>query len=410
MLKNPQAAGPMRRPTRSLLIALLVFASLGALALQAASKQTVGHVPGQPQSPAVRAGDFIYVSGALATDERGAVSGDIKAQTRRALDHLAATLGAAGSRLENVAKVFVYLRSRDDFRAMNEVYRTYWPKDPPARTTIEADLLGPGALIAIAATAIPDGGERRVIHPAEWIPSPNPYSYGIKSGDTLFLAGLVARHGCDNSVVTGDVGVQTRAVLDNAGEILKAAGMSYGDVVSARVFLTDAAAFREMNEAYRPYFPADPPARATVVTRLNDPKYLVEITLLAVKDASRRAITTPAASGAPGRPNPNFSSAIRAGNRLYLAGMLGLTDPLRSDAGEQAREALARIGRTLRAAGFDWSHVVDGTVYLGGPSHRVAVEDAYRTVFTGDLPARTMVGTGLIVPEGLVEIMLTAVK
>ncbi len=132
----------MRRPTRSLLIAPLVCASLGALALQAASRQTVGHVPGQPQSPAVRAGDFIYVSGALATDERGGMSGDIKAQTRRALDNLAATLGAAGSRLEHVATVFVYLRSRE------------FTGDLPARTMVGTGLIVSEGLVEIMLTAV----------------------------------------------------------------------------------------------------------------------------------------------------------------------------------------------------------------------------------------------------------------
>ena len=66
----------------------------------------------------------------------------------------------------------------------------------------------------------------------------HPYSYGIRSGDTLFLAGLVSRRGSDGSAIDGDVGVQTRAVLDNAARAPAAAGMSFADVVSSRVFIT----------------------------------------------------------------------------------------------------------------------------------------------------------------------------
>ena len=85
--------------------------------------------------------------------------------------------------------------------------------------------------------AVPTGGERRVVHPSDWIASPNPYSYGIKSGNTLFLSGLVSRNGKDNTRVKGDITTQTKTVLDNGAAILKAAGMSFADVVSARVFL-----------------------------------------------------------------------------------------------------------------------------------------------------------------------------
>ena len=72
--------------------------------------------------------------------------------------------------------------------------------------------------------AVPDGGERVVVHPSDWIKSPNPYSYGIKSGNTLFLSGLVSRNGKDNTDVKGDMTAQTKTVLDNGAAILKASG------------------------------------------------------------------------------------------------------------------------------------------------------------------------------------------
>src|SRR5438094_141940 len=82
-----------------------------------------------------------------------------------------------------------------------------------------------------------------VVHPSDWIKSPNPYSYGIKTGNTLFLSGLISRNGKDNTTVKGDVSAQTKTVLDNGAAILKQAGMSFADVVSARVFLPDDTTF-----------------------------------------------------------------------------------------------------------------------------------------------------------------------
>lgn len=371
----------------------------------AAGKQVFRAGPdfGLPFSTAVRAGDLVFASGVLSTDGKGAlVADDIRSQTRRTLDNLRASFEAAGTRLENAAAVNVYLTQASDFQAMNEVYRTYWTKDPPTRTTIVTGLVAPGALIEIAGVAVREGAERVPVHPSAWAQSPNPYSYGIRTGDTLFLSGLVPRDLRANTLVAGDVTVQTRAVMDNAGEILKAAGMGFADVASARVYIQDAADFAAMNEAYRGYFPADRPARATVKVGLTSPDFRVEVTLLAVKATDRRAFAMPG--------NPNLSSAVRAGSRLFVSGMLGNTDTTSGDARAQAREMFARIGRTLAAAGYGWPDVVDGIAYITDAAHFPALNDAYREVFKGDFPARATVLTGLLSPGAVVEVMFVAAK
>ena len=77
-----------------------------------------------------------------------------------------------------------------------------------------------------------------------------------------------------------------------------------------------------MNTAYRTYFPTDAAGARHGEGRLStNPDYVVEITMVAVKDAARKAITTPNADGTPGTPNPNLSAAIQVGNRLYIAGI-----------------------------------------------------------------------------------------
>jgi 2-iminobutanoate/2-iminopropanoate deaminase len=297
----------------------------------------------------------------------------------------------------------VYLRSQADFAAMNEVYKKYWTADPPTRTTVITDLVLPDALVEMSMIAVPNGAERLVIHPQGWIKSPNPYSYAIRSGETLFLSGLVSRNGRDNSVVAGDVATQTRTVLDNAGELLKAAGMTHANVVSSRVYLPDTSSFQQMNETYRRYFPSAPPARATVGADLAGSQYNVEITLIA-SSARREAISD-------GRPaNPNLSAAIRAGRHVYVSGMLGNTPETKGDPAAQTRETLARIRKALEAAGCSPDDVVDGLVYLTELKNYAAMNDVYRSFFGKSFPARATVQTRLVAPDGLVEIMVTAVK
>ena len=367
------------------------------------SRQIVnlGPAPIGPFSSAVKAGGFIYLSGTLAQDDKGALvaDGDVAAQTRHVIERMRDVLVASGSSLEQVVAVTVYLSSAKDFAAMNDVYRTYWPKDPPTRTTIVADLLL-GADVEISMVAVPNGAERRVIHPSGWAKAPNPYSYAIRSGDTVFLSGLVPRNGRDNTNVPGDITVQTRAVMDNAAELLKAAGMDFSHVVSGRIYLPDAAVFQQMNEVYRSYFKGiPPPARATVKAALAGAGFAVEMTFVA-SSAPREAIA----------PGANLSSAIKSGNRLYVSGVLGNTAENAGDATAQTRETFARIRKTLDAAGYTPADVVDGLVYLTDLSQFAAMNTEYRSFFGKDFPARATIGAGLVSPGAVVEIMLTAVK
>jgi enamine deaminase RidA (YjgF/YER057c/UK114 family) len=378
----------------------------GGSAPRATGKQVITQGPNRnlPFSSAVKAGGLIYVAGTISDH-----GGDIKAQTKWCLEDLDRTLKAAGSNLQNAASINVYLKNQADFAAMNEVYRTFFKENPPTRTTIVADLVVPDGLIEMSAVGIPTGGERVAIHPPDWVKSPNPYSYAIKSGDVLFLAGLISRNGKDNSVVEGDISVQVKTAMDNAGQILTAAGFAFSDVVAVRNYISDGKYFQDMNKAYQVYFPKDPPARATVVSPLTGPQYLFETQIVAVK-GPRQALITPAADGTPGKPNPNLSSAIKVGNRVWVSGLLGNTADNKGDTTAQTRELLARVERTLKAAGFDWGHVVDGVVYITDVKNFAAMNAGYRTIFTKEFPARATVRTGLVAPDGLVEIMFTAVK
>ena len=98
--------------------------------------------PRGPYSPAIIAGGFVFVAGQAAinpaTDELEL--GDIRSETRRALENIKMILEASGSSLRDVVRVGVFLSSMKDFAAMNEVYGEFFPKDPPARTTVGVDM------------------------------------------------------------------------------------------------------------------------------------------------------------------------------------------------------------------------------------------------------------------------------
>ena len=98
--------------------------------------------PRGPYSPAIVADGFVFVAGQGPVNPRTdeLELGDIRAETRRTLENVRAILDAAGSSLREVVRVGVFLSDMKDFDAMNEVYREFFPEDPPARTTVGAQL------------------------------------------------------------------------------------------------------------------------------------------------------------------------------------------------------------------------------------------------------------------------------
>jgi len=98
--------------------------------------------PRGPYSPAIVANGFVFVAGQAAVnpDTNELELGDIRSETRRTLENIKAILESAGSSLEDVVRVGVFLSDMKNFDAMNEVYREYFPVDPPARTTVGASL------------------------------------------------------------------------------------------------------------------------------------------------------------------------------------------------------------------------------------------------------------------------------
>ena len=343
-------------------------------------------------------GQLIYLSGVLPTEP-----GNVGAQTRNVLEQVKSILPSAGSSIDRVVSVLVFLRSAADFGTMNDVYRGFWSREFPTRTTIVGELSTPDTMVEMSLVAVGPAADRVVIHPSDWVQSPSPYSYAMRTGDTVFLSGLVSRNGRDNAVVTGDVGQQTRVILDNAGELLKAAGLSHANIVSSRVYLPDAASFGAMNDAYRTYFPTAPPARATIRAALAGPQYSVEITFVA-SSSSRRTIM----EGLPPNLNLPLSAAVIAGDRVYVSGALGNDETNRGNAAAQTRATLEKLRKTLVAGGSSPSQVAESIVYVTNPNNLPAIDAEYQAFFGSHQPARTTIRCGLVAPDGLVEIMLTA--
>jgi len=102
-----------------------------------------------PYSPAIRVGQFVFVSGQIADDAKA----DIKTQTREALEKMKVLIEAAGTRMDNVVKCTVYMTNLGEFASMNDAYREFFKTKPPARATVEVSGLVKGVKVEIEAIA-----------------------------------------------------------------------------------------------------------------------------------------------------------------------------------------------------------------------------------------------------------------
>ena len=105
----------------------------------------------------------------------------------------------------------------------------------------------------------------------------------VEANGFVFLAGQVGDAPGSHGAVPGGIEAETRAMLDNVGRLLHAAGLDYADVVKATVYLRDFGDFAAMNAVYREYFPTEPPTRATVGVTALAADYRIEIEVMAAR-------------------------------------------------------------------------------------------------------------------------------
>ncbi|KUG23494.1 endoribonuclease l-psp [hydrocarbon metagenome] len=107
-----------------------------------------------PYSAAVEAGDMIFISGQLPIDPAtGEIITDIKTAARQVLMNIQTILEETGLDMSNVVKTTIFLKNIDDFPIVNEIYASFFKKDPPARSTIAASALPKGVSLEIEAIA-----------------------------------------------------------------------------------------------------------------------------------------------------------------------------------------------------------------------------------------------------------------
>jgi enamine deaminase RidA (YjgF/YER057c/UK114 family) len=304
-------------------------------------------------APAVRFDDWIFVSAQLGSDFQTGLAPEVRGhpgmplagedsrirESRYIFRVLERTLSAAGARIEDGVRIDQFPTTRavmDPYHVVRK--ETLAPPRPASTSVLVESLLVPAARIGVELVAIrPAGTFVKQVVDAEGVPETLfGIAPAIRVGDYVFVAAQVA-----TDFATGlapearrhpafwqgsEVELQTRYMLRNFERVLTAAGSSLGNVVKAFVYLTDITDLPRLDRVWREAFPDNPPARTVIpAAGLGVADTCIEINLIAVTDSGgtrKEVIAVPGVSG----PLFHESLAVRAGNLLFLSGLMAATE------------------------------------------------------------------------------------
>jgi 2-iminobutanoate/2-iminopropanoate deaminase len=127
---------------------------------------------------------------------------------------------------------------------------------------------------------------KKIISTKEAPAAVGPYSQAVRVGSTVYCAGQIPLDPKSGQIVPGDIGAQTRRVLENIAAVLRAESLAFENIVKTTIFLTNLSDFQTVNEIYGSYFKEEPPARSTVQVPALPKGANVEIEVIAVANGN----------------------------------------------------------------------------------------------------------------------------
>ena len=389
-MRQKYLALSMTRRERSRYRHIAGFLLLSLLSLGTAAQAQNASAENHLYSPAVDAGDYVYVSGQGPRRPDGSLPDNFAARTRQALENMKTVLASTGLGLEHVVYTQVYLEDVGNYDELNKAFAEYFPNVPPARAVLGV-ARNPDGPIQINAVAVKNVAERRAVYPPNY-KSDESASPGILTQDRLFISAMLGTDPATGKV-PDDPAAQVDLALDRMQTVLKAAGLELSHMVFVNPYLTSDIPSRVMNERYARRFEfGNTPARATIEVSSLPGGAHIEYTGVAVRDLRQRKAIRP--KNMP--PSPTASPCVFAGDTLYCSakdgfipgphgGIYATTTP------HQLRQSMRNQLDNLEEADMRFDEVVATNVYLDDLSDLNAFNEVYQHYFGTALPARTTI-------------------
>jgi len=370
---------------------LLLLLTMGAQAqLRAVVPNQTPAPAKRVSSPAVDAGDYVYISGQGPRRSDGSLPANFSEQCRQALDNVRSVLEAAGLNLENVVYTQVYLEDISHYEEVNRVFAGYFGKTPPARAVLGVARV-PDSPIQINAIVVRNLAEKRAVYPPNFKPD-NSMAPGILTHDRLFVSAMTGSDPATGKV-PDDPAMQVDLALDRMQAVLKAAGLDFSHMVFVNPYLTAEIPTRVMNERYARRFEfGNTPGRATIQVASLPGGAHIEYTGVAVRDLKQRQAVRPKNMA----PSPTASPCVFAGDTLFCSAKSGFIPgphggEYATTTPHQLRQTMRNLLDNLEEAGMSFDEVVATNVYLDNLQDASAFDEVYTQYFGSVLPARTTV-------------------
>ncbi len=370
---------------------LLLLLTMGAQAqLRAVVPKQTPAPAKRVSSPAVDAGDYVYISGQGPRRSDGSLPANFSEQCRQALDNVRSVLEAAGLNLENVVYTQVYLEDIGHYEEVNRVFAGYFGKTPPARAVLGVARV-PDSPIQINAIAVRNLAEKRAVYPPNFKPDTS-IAPGILTHDRLFVSAMTGNDPATGKV-PDDPAMQVDLALDRMQAVLKAAGLEFSHMVFVNPYLTAEIPTRVMNERYARRFEfGNTPGRATIQVASLPGGAHIEYTGVAVRDLKQRQAVRPKNMA----PSPTASPCVFAGDTLFCSAKSGFIPgphggEYATTTPHQLRQTMRNLLDNLEEAGMSFDEVVATNVYLDNLQDASAFDEVYTQYFGSVMPARTTV-------------------
>jgi len=369
---------------------IITFSLCSAAIEPVAQPQTAPTSTDKSVPSTIEGAGYVFVSGQGPMRADGSSPNSFPDQVRQTLDNIRLALQSAGLAPDHLVYLQVYLEDVQRVRELDEVFASYFPKDPPARAVLGVAKV-PISPIQMNAIAVRDLQEKRAVA----VPGAKPnkaFSAGMLTHDQLFVSTMPGRDPVTGAVPQ-DPAPQVNLALDGVKSVVAAAGLTMAHMVFVNPYMTSEISYRAMNEQYAKRFEfGNTPGRATIeVSSLPDAAHMA-FTGIAVRDLSRRQAIRP--KNMP--PSPTASPCVFAGDLLYCSAKSGFIPGPNSgvyaaSTADQTRQTMRNLLDNLEEAGMTFDDVISTTIYLDDLRDTAAFTKVYQKYFGNVLPAQTIV-------------------
>ncbi|KAF2337281.1 reactive intermediate/imine deaminase [Flavobacterium daemonense] len=351
------------------------------------------------------------------------VGNTVKEQAKQCLTNIQAIVESIGHVMDDAVKLTVFVKNISDIEAIEEVYKTFFKKELPTRTTVAVAALPlEGALIQI--DALISNGEGTTPQKAlDLVKVTRNTEKAPKSVNAQTVAfshynNISAQLPIDpqsGKIVAGGAAEQTEQCLKNIQAILESIGHVMNDVVKTNIFLKNLSDAETVNGVLAKFFPNYVPARTIINAAALPIDALVQIDVAVshgdgtppqlAEDARFLVIEANNTENAPKVP---YSHTVAYSHYNHISGQLPLIPETNQIVGggvkEQAEQCLNNIRAILESIDHKMDDVVKINIQLKNIEDLNAVNEIYNLFFNGDLPARTVIGVSAIPMDALIQI------